>query len=126
MATKKQQAKIKNGYIYGLFDQDTLLYVGSTDCIGTRYKRHTEHLQAHKHTNKTLQKYCDNHHIIPTVTTLHKTKDNSRIRKWIAEMILIDILRPKCNRPILQTSFGRYTNIGYPEIPFESDILQYL
>lgn len=116
--------------IYGLYDEGRLLYVGSTNNATKRYKEHVELLLRKKkptgHTNKTLQKYCDDNKVIPTMEILHTCKDDTRIRKWMAELICIDLYRPKCNKPILQTSFGRHTNLGFAKVPFDKQILDYL
>lgn len=113
--------------VYGIYFNNILLYVGSTDNFLRRKKEHQKKLLDGKH-QKTLQKYFNTY--INDIDKLefkliHATKDYSKIRLFISEMICILNMKPKCNKAVYQMGL-KYICFGNPVISFDNEILKYL
>lgn len=95
--------------IYGIFDNDTLLYAGSTERNpDDRFSEHKRDLIKAKHCNKTLQKYynnCNNKDF--TYKVIYQVNTDNSLIKFFLEMLAISYLRPKCNKCCIKVGFAQ-------------------
>jgi len=113
--------------VYGIYYNDNLLYIGSTDNFERRKKEHIKKLKSGKH-NKRLQKYFDDNvgnTDLLEFRMVHETLDSSKVRLFFAELICIYIMKPLCNRPVIQLGM-KYLSLGNPIVNFDEEILKYL
>jgi len=113
--------------VYSISHNSKLLYIGSSNNFDLRRKQHIKKLQDGKH-QKSLQKYI-NENVIDLeeleFKIIHKTLDSSKIRLFFAEMILILLKKPSCNKAVFQIGL-KYISLGNSIIPFNEEILKFL
>jgi hypothetical protein len=95
--------------IYGIFDNDTLLYAGSTERNpDDRFAEHKRDLIKGKHCNKTLNKYYDNcNNKEFTYKVIYQVNTDNSLIKFFLEMLAISYLRPKCNKCCIKVGFAQ-------------------
>ena len=113
--------------VYGIYQHDKLLYIGSTNDFLLRQHQHLKKLKDGTHI-KTLQKYVDDNvkdiDLDLEFRLIHVPKDSSKVRLFFCEIILIQYYRP-LNKAVLQ--FGlKYIQFGQPVVNWNLDILNYL
>lgn len=113
--------------VYAIKHKGKLLYIGSTNDFERRVKEHLKKLEQEKH-QKKLQKYVNEN--VSDLNELefeliHATIDDSKIRLFMAEMIMIFIYKPSCNNAVFQVGL-KYISLGKPVVEFDKGILKYL
>lgn len=124
--TNEQIQSLQFG-VYGIYHNNNLLYIGSTNDFARRKKEHIRKLQSGKH-NKRLQKYFDDNvgdTDLLEFRIIHVPWDSSKVRLFFAELICVYIMKPLCNRPVIQLGMT-YLSLGNPIVNFDEEILKYL
>lgn len=101
-------------YVYGIYDKEKniLLYIGSTDNYLRRFKEHSKALSKGKHTNKTLQKYFNEHGLTDydlEFKVLYSLDTDNSLLKYFLEMLCISAYRPACNKCVISIGNSRLT-----------------
>lgn len=96
--------------IYGIYDNNTLLYVGETERedVNKRFSEHKRDLIKVKHCNKTLQTYynnCNNKDF--TYKVIYQVNTDNSLIKFFLEMLVISYLRPKCNKCCIKVGLAQ-------------------
>jgi hypothetical protein len=95
-------------YIYGIYDGDQCLYVGSTSRdIDTRIKEHFKELDKGKHINKSLQKRYDNRTGDWTYKLIASIDTDNTTLKFFYECLYNSLEKPICNKCIIQQGRNR-------------------
>lgn len=91
-------------WVYGLYIDGELQYVGSSENIEKRKQSHISNLQSIKHSNKKLQrKYVESEHGEITFTEILALPTSNSLIKFFAEMLVISALKSEiCNAPHIQ------------------------
>ena len=91
-------------WIYGLWIDGELSYVGSSENLEKRKQSHMSNLKSSKHSNKKLQKkyaYAEKGEI--TFTEILALPTSNSLVKFFAEMLVISALKSEiCNAPHIQ------------------------
>lgn len=91
-------------WIYGLWIDGELSYVGSSENLEKRKQSHTSNLKSSKHSNKKLQKkytFAEKGEI--TFTEILALPTSNSLVKFFAEMLVISALKSEiCNAPHIQ------------------------
>lgn len=110
MKIKRKSTKIKaeEYTIYGIYDGDKLLYIGSSQNHKQRWEKHNTDLVNGKHKNKALQKYYNtmdkkNLHFEVIFQYSHKKLINLRVLEYIAT----SYFEPLCNKTFNMANSGR-------------------
>lgn len=123
---ERKKKEIEFG-VYSISFNNQLLYIGSTNDFSKRKSQHIKKLKDGKHI-KALQKYADEN--VSDLNKLefkliHVTKDDSPIRLFFAELVLIMIHKP-FNKPVIQFGLTKYVQFARPKVDWDVEILKYL
>ncbi len=94
--------------IYGIYSDNILLYLGSTSrSVDTRGKEHLKDLLINKHSNKSLQKAFNNVSGNIEIKIISSIDTDNSLLKFFYECLYNSLLKPKCNRCIIQQGYNK-------------------
>lgn len=102
-STASKKTKKDKSWIYGIYIDDELQYIGSSENIENRWVRHKEDLLKGKHSNKTLTKvWNDSKQKKLEFKILVEIPVINSLVKFFTEMLMISYFDTKCSRAVIQ------------------------